>query len=61
MGEKVYGQERESKKKRHGKLIKCDCCKNKLDLDKEKELENVITEKGVTVLYCDCGNQIVIK
>lgn len=51
------------KNKKHGKLIKCDNpqCKRILDFDEERELGNVEIEKGVTVLYCICGNQIVVK
>lgn len=55
------GRIRESKRKKHGKLIKCDVCKCKLDIDEEREKENIVNDNRVTVLYCDCGNQIVIK
>jgi len=49
-----------SKNKRR-KLVKCDICKAKIDILEARELGNITTENGVTVLYCDCGNQIVIK
>lgn len=58
---KYDGRVRESKRKKHGKLIKCDVCKNKLDIDAERELGNIVNDNGITVLYCNCGNQIVIK
>lgn len=58
MSLKEMGRE---KKKKHGKLIKCDVCKKKMDLDEEKELGNVSEEHGINVLWCECGNEIVIK
>ena len=58
---KEDGRSSNKDKKRHGRIVKCDICKQKLDIDEERELGNVVTEMGVTVLYCDCGNQIIIK
>ena len=50
------------KKRKHSKLIKCDCCKCKMDLEDEREKGNVTIEKGgVTILWCNCGNEIIIK
>ncbi|MFR2887414.1 MAG: hypothetical protein ACLTDM_04335 [Clostridium butyricum] len=51
------------KNKKHGKLIKCDNpeCKKVLDFDEERELGNVEVERGITILYCNCGNQIIVK
>lgn len=53
--------ERNHKTKKHGKLVKCDRCKRKMDLDVERSNGNIVTESGVTILYCDCGNEIIIK
>lgn len=52
-----------TKKKRRGKLIKCTNpkCKKIMDLSEERELGNVIEENGVVILYCDCGNNIIVK
>ena len=53
---------KKTKKRKHSKLIKCDCCKCKMDLEDEREKGNVTIEKGgVTILWCNCGNEIVIK
>lgn len=49
------------KPKRHGKLIKCDICKNKMDLEEERLKGNVEYTCGKEILYCPCGNEIVIK
>ena len=50
------------KKRKHSKFIKCDCCKFKMDLEDEREKGNVTIEKGgVTILWCNCGNEIVIQ
>ena len=53
--------ERNHKTKKHGKLVKCDRCKRKMDLDVERSNGNIVIESGVTILYCDCGNEIIIK
>ena len=52
---------RNHKTKKHGKLVKCDRCKRKMDLDVERSNGNIVIESGVTILYCDCGNEIIIK
>lgn len=52
---------KEDKKKKHGKLIKCNCCKKKMIVEEEVECGNVIEEFNMKILYCECGNQIIIK
>lgn len=58
---KENGKVSNKEKRKHGRLVKCDQCKCKMDLDVEREAGNVVSENGITVLYCDCGNNIVIK
>lgn len=53
--------EKIKKNKKRGKLIKCNDCNTKIDLEEERLNGNVITECGVTVLYCNCGNEIIVK
>lgn len=52
----------DNKKKIHkGKSIKCNDCKTMLNIREERELGNIVTEAGITVLYCSCGNNIILK
>ena len=53
--------EKIKKNKKHGKLIKCTDCNTKMYLEEERLNGNVVTECGVTVLYCNCGNEIIVK
>ena len=53
---------KKKKKRKRSKLIKCEYSKCKMDLEDEREKGNVTIEKGgVTILWCNCGNEIVIK
>ena len=53
--------EKIKKNKKHGKLIKCNNCHSKMDIEEERLNGNWVTECGVTILYCNCGNEIVVK
>lgn len=54
--------ERNYKKKKHGKLIKCDNCKNKIDLEIAREEEYIERVGNKEILYCPiCDNQIILK
>jgi DNA-directed RNA polymerase subunit RPC12/RpoP len=63
MGEKVYGQERESKKhKRRVQKINCSKCKAKIIVEEEIENGNFSEIAGVKFLECpQCGQEIIIK
>lgn len=54
-------EEKKKKKTHRGRSVKCTDCKAMLNIQEEKELGNIVTESGVTVLYCSCGNNIILK
>lgn len=54
-------EEKKKKKSHRGRNIKCKECGAILNIQEERELGNIVTESGITILYCACGNNIIIK